>query len=61
MPVPRRVNFIVEQASCLLIKGLLRMVQHLSYNILILSQTTSSIDIPSIPNPNYSKINQFKI
>ncbi|WP_333411915.1 hypothetical protein [Microcoleus sp. T2B6] len=48
MPVPRRVNFPVKQASCLFIKGLLRMVPHLSYNILLLSQTTSSIDNPSI-------------
>ncbi|MEG5007507.1 hypothetical protein [Microcoleus sp. B5-D4] len=28
--VPQRVNFLVEQASCLFIKSLLRMVQHLS-------------------------------
>ncbi|MEG3924502.1 MULTISPECIES: hypothetical protein [unclassified Microcoleus] len=30
MPVPQRVNFLVEQASCLFIKSLLRMMQHLS-------------------------------
>ncbi|MEG3966509.1 hypothetical protein QUA00_02480 [Microcoleus sp. T2B6] len=30
MPVPQRVNFLVEQASCLFLKSLLRMVQHLS-------------------------------
>ncbi|MEG3904399.1 hypothetical protein QT987_20715 [Microcoleus sp. SVA1B4] len=30
MPVPQRVNFLVEQASCLFIQSLLRMVQHLS-------------------------------
>ncbi len=29
MPVPQRVNFLVEQASCLFLKSLLRMVQHL--------------------------------
>ena len=34
MPVPQRVNFLVEQASCLFIKDLLRMMQHLiSYSI----------------------------
>ena len=33
MPVPQRVNFLVEQASCLVIKSLLRMVQHLSLNL----------------------------
>ncbi|WP_242722966.1 hypothetical protein [Microcoleus vaginatus] len=32
MPVPQRVNFLVEQAFCLFIKSLLRMVQHLSLN-----------------------------
>ncbi|WP_333408437.1 hypothetical protein [Microcoleus sp. T2B6] len=26
MPVPQKVNFLVEQASCLFIKSLLRMV-----------------------------------
>jgi hypothetical protein len=31
MPVPQEMNFLVEQASCLFIKGLSRMVQHLSY------------------------------
>ncbi|MEG5182536.1 hypothetical protein QUB28_01970 [Microcoleus sp. B4-C3] len=30
MPVPQKMNFIVEQASCLFIKRLLRMVQYLS-------------------------------
>jgi len=29
MPVKRRVNFLASQASCLFIKSLLRMVQHL--------------------------------
>jgi len=29
MPVPQRVNFLASQASCLFIKSLLRMVQHL--------------------------------
>jgi hypothetical protein len=32
MPVPQRVNFLVEQASYLFIKSLLRMVQHLGSN-----------------------------
>ncbi|WP_445174364.1 hypothetical protein [Microcoleus sp.] len=32
MPVPQKINFIVEQASCLFIKALLRMVQYLSAN-----------------------------
>ena len=32
MPVPQRVNFLVEQASCLFMKSLLRMVPHLSSN-----------------------------
>ena len=31
MPVPKENSLFVEQASCLLIKSLLRMVQHLSY------------------------------
>jgi len=29
MPVPQRVNFFVEQASCLFIKSLFKIVQHL--------------------------------
>ena len=32
MPVPQENSLFVEQASCLLIKGLLRMVQPLSSN-----------------------------
>jgi hypothetical protein len=31
MPVPQEMNFLVEQASCLFIKGLSRMVQDVSY------------------------------
>jgi len=30
MPVPQERNFIVEQASCLFIKGLLTILQELS-------------------------------
>ena len=37
MPVPQRMNFLVEQASCLFIKSLLRMVQDLTFNRLLLS------------------------
>ncbi|WP_180274500.1 hypothetical protein [Tychonema bourrellyi] len=32
MPVTQENQFFVEQASCLFIKGLLRMVQYLSWN-----------------------------
>ncbi|MEG3981206.1 hypothetical protein QUA08_10560 [Microcoleus sp. T3B2] len=32
MPVPQENSFFVEQASCLFIKSLLRMVQHFSIN-----------------------------
>ena len=31
MPVPQEMNFVVEQASCLFIKGRSRMVQDVSY------------------------------
>jgi hypothetical protein len=37
MPVPQRVDFLVEWASCPFIKGLLTMVQHLNFNRLSLS------------------------
>ncbi|MEG4524448.1 hypothetical protein, partial [Microcoleus sp. C2D2] len=30
MPVPQRVDFLVERASCPFIKGLLTMLQHLN-------------------------------
>ncbi|MEG4305507.1 hypothetical protein QUB16_22735 [Microcoleus sp. D3_18a_C4] len=30
MPVPQKLNFLVEQASCLFLNSLLKMVQHLS-------------------------------
>jgi hypothetical protein len=33
MPVPQENSLFVEQASCLFIKSLLRMVQHLSRNL----------------------------
>ncbi|MGB8686095.1 MAG: hypothetical protein WCD53_01955 [Microcoleus sp.] len=32
MPVPQEINFLVEHASCLFIKGLLRMLQYLRLN-----------------------------
>jgi hypothetical protein len=32
MPVPQRVSFLVGWARCPPVKGLLRMVQHLSFN-----------------------------
>jgi len=32
MPVPQEMNFFVEQASCLFIKGLLTMVQDVRCN-----------------------------
>ena len=32
MPVPQENSLFVEQASCLFIKSLLKMVQHLSSN-----------------------------
>ncbi|WP_333291759.1 hypothetical protein [Microcoleus sp. B4-C2] len=35
MPVPQKMNFIVEQASCLFLKYLSRMVPYLRYNPLI--------------------------
>ena len=34
MPVPQENSLFVEQASCLFVKSLLRMVQHLSRNLL---------------------------
>jgi len=36
MPVPQKVDFLVERASCPFIKGLLTMVQHLNFNRLLL-------------------------
>ncbi|WP_333321095.1 hypothetical protein [Microcoleus sp. B4-C1] len=44
MPVPQRVNFLVEQASCLFLKSLLIMVQHLSYNQRYASGSTVKAD-----------------
>jgi hypothetical protein len=44
MPVPQEMNFLVEQASCLFIKGL-RMVQNMSY-----TQPRASYSLPIIEN-----------
>ncbi|MEG4306627.1 hypothetical protein QUB16_28550 [Microcoleus sp. D3_18a_C4] len=50
MPVPQRVNFLVEQASCLFIKSLLRMVQHLRIPDLF-KKSGISIGVSFISNP----------
>jgi hypothetical protein len=39
MAVPPENSLFVEQASCLFIKSLLRMVQHLSNNLLTIARS----------------------
>ncbi|MEG5003664.1 hypothetical protein [Microcoleus sp. B5-D4] len=48
MPVPQRIDFLVEQASCLL----LTMVQHLSLTNLITITFFFSSSLPSCPSAN---------
>ncbi|MEG4169096.1 hypothetical protein QUA11_16215 [Microcoleus sp. S13_D1] len=47
MPVPQQNSFFVEQASCLFIKSLLRMVQHFRLTeMLHHSRLTGKMPVP---------------
>ncbi|WP_445247339.1 hypothetical protein [Microcoleus sp. OTE_8_concoct_300] len=55
MPVPQENSLFVEQASCLFIKSLLRMVQHLRIPDLF-KKSGISIGVSFISNPVASEL-----
>ncbi|MEG4861408.1 hypothetical protein QUB75_23495 [Microcoleus sp. K1-B6] len=55
MPVPQRVDFLVERARCPFLKGLLTMVQHLSKSYIAgsLCFGMSIAPMPATPNAGW--------
>ena len=62
MPVPQKNSLFVEQASCLFIKSLLRMVQHLSNNLLTIARSPKkplSLTITTLRTLSGSRIGAY--